>query len=40
MINDREKDTCFYLKFVYVHSSILANKGTFMDSKQKAVKIH
>ena len=27
MINDRENDTCFYLRFVYVHSIFLANKG-------------
>ena len=40
MINDREKDTCFYLRFVYVNSAFLANEGIFMDSKQKVVKSH
>ena len=31
-------DTCFYLRFLYVHSIFLADKGIFMDSKQKVVK--
>ena len=35
MINDREKERCFYLRFVYVHATFLANKGIFIDSKQK-----
>ena len=36
MINDREKDTFFFLRFVYVDSTILANKGILMDSKIKS----
>ena len=40
MINNREKDTYFYLRFVYVYLAILDNKGIFMDSKQKVVKGH
>ena len=35
MKNDWENDTCFYLGFVYVHSTFLANKGIFMCSKDK-----
>ena len=35
MINDREKERFFYLRFVYVHATFLANKGIFIDSKQK-----
>ena len=38
MINDREKNRFFYLRFVDVHSTFLANKVIFMDSKQKVVK--
>ena len=26
---------CFYLKFFYVHSTLLANKRVSLDSKQK-----
>ena len=40
MTNDREKDIRFYLRFIYVHSTFLANKRIFMDSKQKVVKSH
>ena len=32
---DREKDTCFYLRFVYVFISHSANKGMSIDSMQK-----
>ena len=35
MINDREKERRFYLRFVYVRATFLANKGIFVDSKQK-----
>ena len=38
MTNDSEKEIFFYLRFVYVHSAFLDNKGIFMDSKQKGVK--
>ena len=40
MITDRKKDKCFYQRFVYVHLTFLANKGIFMDSKQKVVKTY
>ena len=33
-----ERKTSFYLRFVYVHSTFLVNKGIFTDSKQKVVK--
>ena len=39
MINDREKNRCFYFRFVYVHSRFLANEGIFIDSKQKVAKV-
>ena len=39
MINDREKDRCFYFRLVYVHSRFLANKGIFIDKKQKVAKV-
>lgn len=39
-MNDREKDTSFYLTSADVQSTFLANKRIFMDSKQKAVKSH
>ena len=32
MVIDKRK-TCFYFKFVYVHSTLSANKGRFVDSK-------
>ena len=35
MINDREKERCFYLRFVYAHATFLASKGIFIDIKQK-----
>ena len=38
MIIDGEKETFFYLRFIYVHSTYLANKGIFIDSKQTVIK--
>lgn len=35
-----EEDTCFHLRFVYVHSVFSANKGMFISSKQKVIKSH
>ena len=32
MVIDKEEDICFYIKFAYVHSTLSANKGIFMDS--------
>ena len=29
MINDKEKDTCFYLSFFFVYSTFLANNNVF-----------
>ena len=29
---DREENACFYLKLVYVHSTLSANVGMFMDN--------
>ena len=35
MTKDREKERCFYLRFVYAHAIFLASKGLFIDIKQK-----
>ena len=34
---DSEEDTCFYLKFDYVHSTLPANNRIAMDNKHKKV---